>query len=169
MEKKQGKIKSIISSKVFIGVICFFIGGGIVLEASPESSATTTDDSKATIARLEQENKELKDLLASKEIANFSKEDKVKDEVEAPVSSEEIELSNGNYVAGENFDAGTYDVVAVKGSGNVISSNMFSGGINAMMGVGDSEFYAKEYKNIKLPNKTTLKIDGVTVKLIRKK
>jgi hypothetical protein len=49
-----------------------------------------------------------------------------------------IELSSGHYTAGIDFPAGTYDIVAVSGGGNVSSSNMFSGGINAIMGVDTS-------------------------------
>lgn len=74
-------------------------------------------------------------------------------------------LSNGNFTAGTDFDSGTYTITAVSGGGNVSSSNMYSGGLNAVMGVKDDSFYQKEYKNIELPSGTTLKISGVTVKL----
>lgn len=77
------------------------------------------------------------------------------------------ELSNGNYISGENFNPGIYDIIAIKGYGNVSSDNMFTGGLNAVMGIEhDAE---KEYKNIELPNGTKLSIDGVTIKLVQKK
>lgn len=78
-------------------------------------------------------------------------------------------LSSGNYVAGEDFAAGTYDILATEGNGNVYSDNMYDGGINAVMGT-DNEmgFYERQYKNIILPEGTTLTIDGVTVKLTLK-
>jgi len=79
---------------------------------------------------------------------------------------EPIEFGSGNFVAGEDFPAGKYDIVWVSGYGNVSSSNLFSGGINAIM--GDKENAEKEYKNIKLPKGTELKISSVKVKLIPK-
>lgn len=71
----------------------------------------------------------------------------------------ETELICGNYIAGIDFPAGTYDITAQKGSGNISSDNMFSGGINALMGEkGSSDMYQQEYSNISLPDGTKLKI-----------
>ncbi|MFW9969305.1 MAG: hypothetical protein ACFFDF_03830 [Candidatus Odinarchaeota archaeon] len=77
----------------------------------------------------------------------------------------EYTFSNGNYVSGKHFQAGNYNVIAIKGAGNVISSNSWSGGINAIMGIQDDGFYQKKYNNIYLPINTTLKITDVTIKL----
>ncbi|MEA4987580.1 MAG: copper amine oxidase N-terminal domain-containing protein [Anaerovorax sp.] len=89
---------------------------------------------------------------------------------------EEYEFSNGNYTSGTDFSAGTYTITAVKGGGNVSSSNLLSGGINAIMGtpdknseIGLDNFYKQEYKNISLPSGTILKIDGVTIRLTKVK
>ena len=80
------------------------------------------------------------------------------------------EFSSGNYTAGIDFPAGTYDIVAVSGGGNVSSSNLYDGGINAIMGTEDQnelmDMYEPEYKNIDLPEGTTLTIDGVQVQLV---
>lgn len=57
---------------------------------------------------------------------------------------------NGNFVAGTDFPAGVYDIQAVSGNGNVSSDNIYSGGLNAIMGVKNDELYEKEYKNISL-------------------
>ena len=88
-------------------------------------------------------------------------------------NTETVDLSNGNFVAGEDFPAGVYDIVAISGGGNVSSDNMFSGGINAVMGiVSDPTFadmYEQEYKNISLPEGTTISIDGVEIQLIPSK
>ncbi len=73
--------------------------------------------------------------------------------------SKEIILTPGNYTAGEDFPAGTYDFVALSGGGNAMSSNSMQGGINAILGVDDdSDFYQPEYKGVKLPKGTTLTI-----------
>ncbi len=84
-------------------------------------------------------------------------------------NTEEIELSNGNFVAGTDFPAGVYDIQAVSGNGNVSSDNIYSGGLNAIMGVKNDELYEKEYKNISLEEGVTLKIDGVKIKLVPSK
>lgn len=84
------------------------------------------------------------------------------------LESKSVELENGNYVAGVDFEAGVYDIVAIEGRGNVISDNMYSGGINAIMSPSGGDHYDKEYKNIKLPKGTTLKLMKVKVRLVPK-
>jgi hypothetical protein len=89
--------------------------------------------------------------------------------------TETVTLGNGNFTAGKDFPAGTYDIVTVSGSGNVSSDNVFSGGINAVMGTKEanaaigSNLYEQSYKNIELPDKTTLSIDAVKIQLIPSK
>lgn len=80
--------------------------------------------------------------------------------------TETIELESGNYVAGTDFPAGTYNIVAIKGTGNVSSTNMFSGGINEIMGVDNDGFSIKEFKNVELSQDTGLTISGVTIQLV---
>ncbi|MGE4276884.1 MAG: hypothetical protein AB7E30_06865 [Lawsonibacter sp.] len=80
------------------------------------------------------------------------------------------ELSSGNYTAGVDFPAGTYDIVAVAGGGNVSSDNAYMGGINAILGVAEKnvnglDLYEQEYSNIKLPEGVTLYISGVTISI----
>ncbi|GAA0863567.1 hypothetical protein [Paraclostridium tenue] len=74
-------------------------------------------------------------------------------------------LSNGNYVSGKDFKEGIYNIVAINGNGNVSSSNLYDGGINAVMGTSGG-MYQSEYKNIELPSGTKLSIDSVQIKLI---
>ena len=82
----------------------------------------------------------------------------------------EQEFSSGNYTAGIDFPAGVYNIVAVSGAGNVSSDNMFNGGLNAMMGTEEEnqimDMYEQEYKNIDLPDGTTLTISGVQIQLV---
>ncbi len=60
--------------------------------------------------------------------------------------------------------------MAVSGAGNVSSDNMFNGGLNAMMGTEEEnqimDMYEQEYKNIDLPDGTTLTISGVQIQLV---
>lgn len=79
-----------------------------------------------------------------------------------PPTASTIRLSSGNYTAGVHFPAGKYNIVAVEGGGNVISSMI----INAIMGVEDNDFYHLEYKNITFPSGAELRLNGVTVDLI---
>lgn len=122
---------------------------------------------------MKEEERLQKEAQVKKEKEEREAKEKAEEEAKkkAELEARTITFGNGNYVAGTDFEGGTYDIIAISGTGNVSSDNMFSGGINAMMGVvsGDrSDFYEKEYKNIKLPNGTTLKIDGVKIKLVPK-
>lgn len=84
-------------------------------------------------------------------------------------ATKEVTLSPGNYVAGTDFPAGTYDIVAVSGSGNVSSDNMFDGGLNAIMSTKEDDMYIKEFKNANFESDVTLTVSGVTVKLVPSK
>lgn len=84
-------------------------------------------------------------------------------------ASKEVTFSAGNYVAGTNFPEGTYDVVVIKGSGNVSSDNMYEGGLNAVMSTKTDDMYIKEFKNASFKSGVTLTISGVTVKLVPSK
>lgn len=81
-----------------------------------------------------------------------------------------VSLGNGHFIAGKDFPTGIYDIIATSGRGNVISSNIMSGGINAMMGssndVGSSDMYEERYNNISLDDGVTLTIDGLSVQLV---
>ena len=87
--------------------------------------------------------------------------------------TETITLGNGNFVSGEDFPAGIYDLIAISGGGNVSSDNIFDGGINAIMGTEDQNtfgnLYEPQYKNVELPEGVTLKIDGVELQLVPSK
>lgn len=76
-------------------------------------------------------------------------------------------LSTGVYTAGKDFKAGTYDIIAVSGDGNVSSSNMYTGGIDGEIATNTNGIY-NEYKNIKLPDGTKLTVDGdVSIELVQ--
>jgi hypothetical protein len=79
-----------------------------------------------------------------------------------------ITLSSGNYTAGTDFAAGIYKIVAVSGQGNLMSSNMFEGGVNEMFGVDDgSGWYNSEFVNAIFQSGVTLSITGgLTVQMI---
>lgn len=77
-----------------------------------------------------------------------------------------VQLSSGNYVAGEDFPAGIYNITAISGNGNVSSSNMYNGGLNAIMGTDTSMgLYEKSYKNVEFTSGVELTISGVDIEL----
>ena len=86
---------------------------------------------------------------------------------------ESVDFNEGEYVSGKDFTAGVYDIIAVSATGVVSSSNSYDSGINAMLGVIDDSsapsIYEPEFKNVNLPEGTTLNISGVSVKLIPSK
>lgn len=101
--------------------------------------------------------------------ANQTLQDKLDQFEKTAGTKKTVTLSSGNYVSGTDFTAGTYDIEAVSGLGNVYSDNAITGGgINAIMGVKSDDKLGvseKEYSNIYLPEGTTLTVDGVKIKL----
>ncbi len=82
-------------------------------------------------------------------------------------SGEETEFTtaqSGNYIAGEDFPVGMYDLEVVSGSGNVMGTNL-----NEIMGTGDSYFgdlYVAKYDNHYFSEGDTLEVSGVSIKLV---
>lgn len=74
---------------------------------------------------------------------------------------EGFELSGGNYIAGEDFPAGTYRITASYGTGNLYSTNIFNGGVNEMFGIDDGMgWYTDRIDNVELPDGEELQISG---------
>ena len=186
LKSKTGKNISLILLGIFIGIL----GAPMCSESSHDDLIIQNEEITAKLEGVNSEMIVLNDKLEeAKPFFEMSKEEQLKLEADAKAAEEkriadekkkeeqkkkeELEaktktFSNGNYVSGEDFEPGNYDIIAIKGGGNVSSSNVFSGGINAIMGIANDGFYEKEYKNIKLPEGVELKIDGVTVKLVPK-
>lgn len=80
----------------------------------------------------------------------------------------EYTLTAGNYTAGIDIPIGKCDLKAVMGTGNVFSSNMYEGGINALFGVDDeTQSYTDSFTGLSLPKDTVLTVSGnVEIKLI---
>lgn len=80
--------------------------------------------------------------------------------------SDPVQLGSGNYVAGKDFPTGIYDITAISGNGNVSSSNMYNGGLNAIMGTDASmDLYEKSYKNVEFTDGVELTVSGVNIEL----
>ena len=81
--------------------------------------------------------------------------------------AKEYTLTAGHYKAGVDIPSGRCDVEAVSGTGNLSSSNLLSGGINAMFGIDNgSGLYTSTFKGLSLPYGTTLNLNNrLTIKL----
>lgn len=82
-----------------------------------------------------------------------------------------FELASGNYVSGKDFEPGTYNIVAVSGTGNLYSSNLYDGGINEMFGIDDGTgFYNGAINNVSMPEDTELTVSGgLSIRMIPEK
>ncbi len=67
---------------------------------------------------------------------------------------------SGNYIAGEDFPAGVYDITPVSGGGNVQGTDL-----NLIMGTAGGDFYTDYFDNKEFKEGDTLKVSGVSVKL----
>lgn len=73
----------------------------------------------------------------------------------------EAELTCGNYIAGIDFPAGTYDFLALSGNGNVMTDASGTSRINTIMGIsGSLNGYDVTYQNVQLSEDVTLHIGG---------
>lgn len=72
------------------------------------------------------------------------------------------QFAAGNYTAGKDFTAGTYDLVVVSGGGNVSTAD---GKLNAIMGTDSDDSYLKNYHNVEFKDGAVLNISGVTISL----
>ncbi|MEG0898451.1 MAG: hypothetical protein RSF40_01915 [Oscillospiraceae bacterium] len=141
----------------FVSVLLFIIS---VIMPSPTDKATSAEESTSKVTN---------SPTVSYSITTTTTTPITQKATVTTTKPQPLILSSGNYVAGVDFPAGTYNIIAVKGDGVVSSSNYMDDGILAAMGVSADDFYQNEYKNIAFPNKTTLKIDGLTIKLERVK
>lgn len=67
------------------------------------------------------------------------------------------EFGAGNYVAGKDYAAGTYDLKALSGGGNVMTED---GSLNAIMGTESEDMYIKTYHNVEFKEGDKLTISG---------
>lgn len=77
-----------------------------------------------------------------------------------------IDFGAGNYTCGSDFPPGTYNVIATGGNGNVNSDNMFSGGLNEIMGTTNDGFSIAQYNNAVFEVGNVLSISGTSVQLV---
>lgn len=76
----------------------------------------------------------------------------------------EVDLGAGNYTAGKDIPAGKYNFTAISGNGNVSSSNLFSGGLNTIMGYPVNDNYTDEtYNGVSLDKGIVLSLSGNVV------
>ena len=125
--------------------------------------AVTDADKNKEISRLESYNADIMQQLTDS--LKTIEELEAAAEEQKNVQPQYFELSNGNYLVGEDIEAGTYDIMAVSGSGNIYSDNI-NEWINEMLSADpDDEFYSQRFNNYTCTDGTTITIsNGLTVK-----
>lgn len=74
----------------------------------------------------------------------------------------DITFSSGFYTAGIDFPAGTYNLKAKKGGGNVTTDD---GSLNVIMGTQKDDMYEKSYNNAEFSDGTVLQLAGVSIEI----
>ena len=97
---------------------------------------------------------------AYNEIEKITKNSKSKTSKKTMTDHFEVDLGAGNYVAGKDIPVGTYNFTAVSGTGNVSSSNLYDGGINAVMGTPANDYTQETYNNVSLDDDVVLSLGG---------
>lgn len=146
-KKKGGCLKTLLiifGVLIVIGVIANILGGDEE-DTKKESKSNKSTTEKVTEATTEKKVK----------LTNFSKT-----------------FSPGYYTAGYDFPAGTYNLKATFGGGNVISEGA---GLNLIMGLKSDDMYTKTYNNASFSNgdvvqiASTLKLKFKTTEKVEKK
>ena len=148
MEKKK---KSIFKKWWFWVIIVVVVAG---IGGASGSTKDKKEDKKETVSA-QSDPKASED---AKEDNDSKEENDTKDEPKTEPF--ETNLTAGYYTAGVDIPAGTYTLTAVAGSGNVNSSNMYSGGLNEIMSAQADEYSISEFKNAKLEAGVTLNLSG---------
>lgn len=188
------KVKGLLKSKLATILIAGFVGVGVGVASSDttslenELSTLKVDREKDldTLAKQEEEIKALKEKVqeakpffdmaeaeqqamkieADKKLAEQKAEEEriAKEEEQKKLDAMSVTLGNGDYLVGKDIPEGVYDLYAVKGGGNVMSSDY---NVNLIMGVnGDENFYQREQQNVALKEGTTIELSRVTVKFV---
>ena len=159
LNKKKRSGKGIRNCLIFFGVIIaamVILGGG-------DDTDTTTNTTTASTSTTATTTKPSNSTTANKSTTTTPKTE-TKKEPETIVY--DAELTSGNYTAGIDFPAGRYTITAIDGSGNVSSSNMFSGGLNEVMATVADDMHITEFKNATFKDGDILEVkNGVTIKI----
>lgn len=115
-----------------------------------------------TLEELQEAYKELEKAY-NKEIGKTDKKDSKKTSKDTMTEHFEADLSSGNYIAGKDIPVGTYNFTATSGNGNVSSTNLYSGGINSIMGSPADEYTQETYNNVSLDDDVVLSLGGDVV------
>lgn len=172
-EKIKGYFKNKNNVKYVLSVVLALIVGVSIGEAN-----TVSQDQynmiKGENTTLNEKITELKDLVETaqpyfdmteieKDRLAREAEELRKEEEKRRAEALSVTLGNGTYLVGKDIPEGVYDLYAVKGGGNVIST----GQVNVIMGItGDDDFYQREQQNVALSQGTTIDLSGVTVKFV---
>ncbi len=188
------KVKGLLKSKLATILIAGFVGMGVGVAGSDTTSlenelSTLKADREKDLDTLAKQDEEIKTLKkkveeakpffdmaeaeqqamkieADKKLAEQKAEEEriAKEEEQKKLDAMSVTLGNGNYLVGKDIPEGVYDLYAVKGGGNVMSSDY---SVNLIMGAnGDEDFYQREQQNVVLKEGTTIELSRVTIKFV---
>lgn len=122
----------------------------------------TMKDAEKEAMKIETEKQEEANRKEQEKVAEQKKKEE-EAQKKAALEANSVTLGNGTYLVGKDIPEGVYDLYAVKGGGNVMST----GQANFIMGTsGDTEFYQREQQNVALKDGTTIELRTVTVKFV---
>jgi len=157
--------------KCFVTGILSLVMTVTLYSTTNENDTTRIKYLENQITKLENENEKIKTENITLTIDTSTDTKTIKNNTPTPTPKPTAELKeytfgSGNYTCGRDFLPGIYDLVAIEGSsGNVITSNIFSGGVNEIMGL-DSAWATKEIKNIEFKTDESIEIRGIKIKLV---
>jgi len=158
----KSNIKGLLAGLLAFFIFCGFWGAVIGTDQQPIETVDKTDELIKWKTLAEERGETIKDM---KKQEKSDKRLNITAQPKTSAKPKEYTFGPGNYVAGKDFEPGTYDIIAVKGGGNVFTDDGFDS-LNLIMGVHDREMYSKEYKNAEIKRGNKLQIVRVTIKLV---
>ncbi|MFE4029206.1 hypothetical protein ACFX4N_23915 [Priestia sp. YIM B13551] len=121
-----------------------------LFELSDTEIANKTKEAEAKQAELDKQ----------AEAKQAEEEKKQEAEAAAALAEKAKTFTAGKYIVGRDIDAGTYDVKATSGQGNFSVQNSYDLKVNEMFGVGDSQYYNDQVKNVELEDGDEIELNN---------
>lgn len=99
-----------------------------------------------------------KETLGNSSISSSNMSSNTTSNTTTTTKGEDIELTAGKYVVGEDIKVGKYDAIAQSGNGNIYVEGSTS--VIESMGTTNDNYYLRNYNNITLKNGDTVEITG---------
>lgn len=160
---KKNPIFAALGFIVIIGVILTIYYGNKGNTSSNHSSSSSSTNSISTSSSVSDNSATIPtSSVTNNSTTTSASSAERKAATQKPYSAQ---FDSGYYTVGIDFPAGTYTITAIKGNGNVFTTD---GSLNALIGTNKDPMYEKEHKDVEFSDGTTLSLEGVSVKLTGK-